>query len=184
MPLAAESDTMPRRAAAAVLEPVRPARIGPAGSAILEPAPPAQVRTEPKPPTAALVAWLNSEARSHLRPGCRVAVVGASAPALAAELTRRGYDATAAAAPDGADAPRGRFDFVIGDIQSLQRGSKPVEHALAAIANLARAHGGVVLLGDGAGSQADGLAEILASLGFSPASAQPPSASICWRRQA
>jgi|GEM_PF-5788571 len=172
---------------------------------VSEPRATSQVEEKPASPcAAALVHWLDTEARSHVRPGARVAVVGADAVRHARELVHRGYDATLVArsgdeaASLQAQAPElptcvlkadarvqplsGRFDLVVG----VAAGRADSDTSIVRAADLARRHGSVLVMDEDApGATQDSLA----AKGFSHVEGmfegQSPLASLrCLRRDA
>lgn len=75
-------------------------------------------------PHPALIAWLNSEGPCHVRPGCRVAVVGCGLGNDAVEFLNRGFDVTAFdCSPSAVEwarrrHPRHADSFVCADVRS------------------------------------------------------------------
>lgn len=122
----------------------------------------------------ALIAWLNSEGPCHVRPGCRVAVVGCGLGDDAVELLHRGFDVTAFdCAPTAVDwacerhpeysdcfqcadvceAPsrwRHRFDLVIdvNNIPWIDDASR--EDYIASVVDLLHPNGALLLIAAGA----------------------------------
>lgn len=127
----------------------------------------------------ALIAWLNSEGPCHVRPGCRVAVVGCGLGDDAVEMLHRGFDVTAFdCAPtaidwacerhpeysdcfhcaDVCDAPsrwRHRFDLVI-DVDNLPWIDEQARDEYAAsVVDLLHPNGIMLVISAGADGERD-----------------------------